>query len=76
MKTEGDGKQKMPRSLYKYIAKDVLASLDPDINAVKFDSVSGELVIEVVLDTKTICASEQDLLSLLDFLREEKQKCP
>ena len=66
----------MPKSISKHLAKDQLATLDPDITDVTFNSMfSVEDIKLAISQTECIYLNEQDLLILLEFLRKEKLKC-
>jgi hypothetical protein len=64
----------MPKSIEKHIAKDVLETFDPDIQAVRFNNQNNDLIIMIEPETKYLYLNEQDLVNLLTFLRKEKQQ--
>lgn len=57
----------MPRSINNYLGKDLLATLDKDIESVYLD---GDMLnVTLCENTTHVYLNEQDLVTLLEFLR-------
>ena len=63
----------MPRSISTRLPKDLLYSLDADIFEVTYEGQCLSLKIDSYYDTYcTLNVTEQDLVTLLEFLRKNK----
>lgn len=60
----------MPQSIKKHLTKDLLGSLDPDIVDVEH---RGSFLKLTCSYGEFFTLSEQDLVTLLNFIRETKQ---
>lgn len=59
----------MPRSIDRYLSNDLLETLDPDIRNVIVCHDREDLQVFLGSGTGSLFFNEQDLLTLLEFLR-------
>ena len=64
----------MPKSIDKFMTKDLLSTFDPDIRAIKYKKDNDDLALILEQETEVLYLSEQDLVTLLTFLRKEKKQ--